>query len=287
MAEFVLPILFTVLLWWASTGLIALLDGLPQRTFVWSMAGATLAGLAGIAAVHWGAGQDTGTGVFAGFIGAILVWGWIEMAFLLGFVTGPVRSPCPPGAGPWRRFRLAVQVILWHELAILAAALVLMRVTDGAAVPVGLWTFLLLWGMRVSAKLNIFLGVPNLGEEFLPPHLAYMASYFRRRPMNLLFPLSITGCTLAVVLFGQAALAAATGGAGEGGGATATAMALLAALSFLALLEHWLMVLPVPSANLWSVYLGDRARRTPVAPPVPPDPTVRTDLAPSTLWRRS
>ncbi len=26
-----------------------------------------------------------------------------------------------------------------------------------------------LWGMRQSAKLNVFLGVLNLGEQFFPP----------------------------------------------------------------------------------------------------------------------
>ena len=30
--------------------------------------------------------------------------------------------------------------------------------------------------MRTSAKLNLFLGVRNLSEEFLPPHLAYLAA---------------------------------------------------------------------------------------------------------------
>ena len=42
------------------------------------------------------------------------------------------------------------------------------------------------------AKLNLFLGVPNLSVEFLPPHLGYLASYFSNKPMNLLFPASVT-----------------------------------------------------------------------------------------------
>ncbi len=29
--------------------------------------------------------------------------------------------------------------------------------------------------MRMSAKLNVFLGVRNLSVELLPPHLAYLA----------------------------------------------------------------------------------------------------------------
>ena len=30
----------------------------------------------------------------------------------------------------------------------------------------------------MSAKLNVFLGVPNLNEEFLPEHLRYLQSFF-------------------------------------------------------------------------------------------------------------
>ena len=33
--------------------------------------------------------------------------------------------------------------------------------------------------MRQSAKLNLFLGVRNLGVEFLPQHLRYLQSFFR------------------------------------------------------------------------------------------------------------
>ena len=50
--------------------------------------------------------------------------------------------------------------------------------------------------MRESAKLNLFLGVRNLSEEFLPAHLAYLQSYFRRRSMNMLFPFSVTVSTV-------------------------------------------------------------------------------------------
>ena len=53
------------------------------------------------------------------------------------------------------------------------------------------WTFMPLWLMRTSAKLNVFLGGINLGEEFLPPHLRYLLSFMARRPMNVLMPLSL------------------------------------------------------------------------------------------------
>ncbi|WP_163591818.1 DUF3623 family protein, partial [Klebsiella pneumoniae] len=52
-----------------------------------------------------------------------------------------------------------------------------------------------LWLMRLSAKLNVFLGVRNLNEQFLPEHLRYMHSYFRQRSSNALFPVSVIGVT--------------------------------------------------------------------------------------------
>jgi hypothetical protein len=39
MSQYALPVLFALFLWWFSTGAILYLDGLPQRTFKWSMAG--------------------------------------------------------------------------------------------------------------------------------------------------------------------------------------------------------------------------------------------------------
>ena len=47
----------------------------------------------------------------------------------------------------------------------------------------GLWTFLVLWIMRQSAKLNLFFGVPNLGEQYLPAHLQEALSYFEASPL--------------------------------------------------------------------------------------------------------
>ena len=44
------------------------------------------------------------------------------MSFLMGYVTGPRRSPCPDDAQGWRRFGLALQTVLYHELAIAVAA---------------------------------------------------------------------------------------------------------------------------------------------------------------------
>jgi putative photosynthetic complex assembly protein 2 len=245
MLDILLPVLFAVFVWWFSTGLILLLDNLPRTTFRWSLVistGLAVASLAGVA--HTAALTDVAAAYWA-FTCALLVWGWHELTFLTGWITGPRQRALDPGAGGTRRFVQAVQVILWHELAILAMGVLIATLTWGQPNQVGTWTFAVLWAMRTSAKLNLFLGVRNLSEEFLPAHLAYLQSYFRRRPMNLLFPLSVTVPTLIAIGMAVAALEPATLEPARVG------LLLVTAMLALAIIEHWMLVLPLPTSALW------------------------------------
>ena len=252
MVEHLYPALFAVTLWWSSTGLILYLDGLRRETFGRTLVGATVLLAIGLFALHASARDETLAGAYIGFTAAILVWGWIEVAFLTGFVTGPRQEACPPGARGWPRFRAAVAVILWHEIAILVGAGLVLAATLGGPNRIGLWTFLLLAVMRLSAKLNIFIGVRNPGETLLPDHLRYLGSYFARRPMNPLLPVSVAG---GIALCAWLLAAAAAPGASPAMAAGCTLMATLAAL---AVLEHVFMVLPIPPETLWRLSLGPR-----------------------------
>jgi putative photosynthetic complex assembly protein 2 len=91
----------------------------------------------------------------------------------------------------------------------------------------------------------LFLGVPNVGEKFLPEHLQYLKGFFRKRAMNFLFPLSITASTVVTVLLVQKYASA-------DGPFQMTSYALLTSLLALAVIEHWFMVLPLPSERLWN-----------------------------------
>ncbi len=245
MVEHGFPVLFALFAWWFSTGLILYLDGLPQHTFRWSVLGATgLLGI-GLAGIAHSAALTTVAGAYCAFSCGLLVWGWSEVSFLLGYVTGPNRTACPEAAGPWLRFCLATRSVLYHELAIAGLALAILALTWDAPNRLALWTFLVLWGMRLSAKFNLFLGVRNLSEEFLPQHLRYLASFFVRRPMNLLFPVSVTVSTGLGVALIQHATAPGTAGF------EAVGASFLATLVMLALLEHWFMVVPLPANALW------------------------------------
>lgn len=251
-----LAILYALFIWWFSTGLILYLDGLPRRTFGWSMIVMTVVALAALYGL-WVSGSDTSvTGVYLSFTCALLIWAWHELSFLTGYLTGPRRTPCPEVHGFWPRFRYASETVIHHELAIAATAALLAALSWGASNQIGLWTFVILWLMRLSAKLNIFLGVANLAEEFLPSHLRYLESYFRRRPLNLLFPVSVTVSTVVTVLVLERGLAQGVP-AWEAVGAV-----FLGTLLALAVLEHWFLVLPIQATALWQWALdAQRMRR--------------------------
>jgi putative photosynthetic complex assembly protein 2 len=265
MVEHLLPAFFAMLLWWGGTGVILVLDGLRRETFRWTLLGATLLLATGLLGLSVSAADPTPLGAYTAFTCAILVWAWIEVTFLTGVLTGPRRTPCPPGARGWLRFRAAVAAILWHELAILAGAILVVALTAGGPNRIGLWTFMMLAAMRLSAKLNIFLGVRNLGEALLPDHLRYIESYFARRPMNALFPFSVlAGVGLCVVLVAAAAAPDASAG-------TAAGFTLLASLAVFGVLEHAFMILPFPPEAMWR-WLLPAARRTAVDPVAAPWP---------------
>jgi len=186
----------------------------------------------------------TPQGVYLAFLSALAIWAWIELAFLSGVISGPNKSPAPPFATGWQRFKMAAATLLWHEALLICTLLAIALIIWGQVNQLALWTFGVLFSARVSAKLNLFLGVPRIHTEFLPTPLAHLASHFRRASMNWLFPLSIAALTAATGLWFASALSAALP-------ADLIGYSLLATLTLLALMEHWFMVLPIPDQKLW------------------------------------
>lgn len=238
-------ILFSTFLWWFSTGVIFYLNGRPTHTFRWSMLGGTLLLVGALFGLWQTASLVSIYGAFAAFTCGLLIWGWHTMSYYMGVITGPRKESSPPGCGGWRHFRHAVETSLYHEIAIIATVGLMAVLTWGQPNQFGLWTFLVLWIMHVSAKLNVFLGVRNLNEEFIPKHLKYLTSFFSQRPMNLLFPFSVTIGTIVTIILVQKAIAPGIDTF------SATGYALLATLMALAVIEHWFMILPIPADALW------------------------------------
>jgi putative photosynthetic complex assembly protein 2 len=255
MIEVAGPIAGAVLLWWASTGVILYLDGLPKRTFKWSLLALSLIGFSAVLATVFVRGETTAATAYVAFCSGLLIWAVPTAAFYFGVVTGPRKASLPPGTAGLARFRAAVETMVYHEVLCAAGALVLAVLTWSAPNQLALWTYLLLWAMHVSGKLNMFFGVPNLSEEFLPPHLAHLASYMRKRRMNLLFPLSVSLATLAAGWFALLAWHA------QSGSFDAVGATLLAVLAGLAVLEHWLLVLPLAPMALWNWSLKSRTAK--------------------------
>jgi putative photosynthetic complex assembly protein 2 len=245
MSQYLLPAIFTLLVWWFSTGAILWLGRLPRWTFAATMMGATLALSFALVGLHISASRTSVASAYCAFTCAVLVWGWQEIAFLLGYVTGARRSECPPESRGWKRAWHATEAILHHELALVVLALLVFAASWQQPNQTGWWTYLVLWSMRLSAKLNLFLGVRNLSENFLPAHLAYLQSYFTRRACNWLMPVSLMAATaVAVPLWTAVAVQPADGFA-------ATSLCLVAGLLTLAVIEHLFMVAPIPTTWLW------------------------------------
>ncbi|TWI85952.1 putative photosynthetic complex assembly protein 2 [Roseibium hamelinense] len=230
--------------WWFATGVVMILARQGERHAGMVMALVTIAALGGLAALALTRDSLTAVSAYIGFFGALMLWAWHETAFLLGLVTGPRRVGLEQSPIEKSRFRAAFRTVRDHELALAATILFLGLLLGGAANQAGLWTFILLWGMRLSTKVNIFLGAPHAVNELLPHRLSYLETYFRTDRLSRVFWISLTGCTVVLLsLIGAAAWANS-----EYGQIVAS---LLAAFTGLALLEHLFLVLPVKDSALW------------------------------------
>ena len=257
MAEFTeslaAPALFALVCWWFGTGALLWLVRRPVISFRWSLL--VLSGL--LVASLWTTWHSmqahSVANAYLAFASVIVMWSWHELAFLTGWLTGPRESPLAPGATGLARLRQSLQAVLWHELALLANFGLLWWMQQDQPSHLAICTFALLWCMRASAKLNLFFGVPEVGEQYLPRHLIYLGSYFRRAPVGLFFYTTVgSACAVWAWMVWQIP-----------GGETAqnTGWVLLAALLGLAIVEHAIMAWPLPLQKLWGWAMSQRPRK--------------------------
>jgi putative photosynthetic complex assembly protein 2 len=249
--DYAWPIALAVFLWWFSTGIIFYLDGLPVKSFKWSMLGGTALTVLAFGWLWSSVGDATVWAAIAGFASALVIWGWMEMSLYMGFVTGPRKQRCAKGCKGVHHFGHAIAANLWHELAIIAGALVIAAMSWNAENQTGLWSYLILWLMHLSARLNVFLGVRNVSEEFVPAHMDVLKGFLRQKRMNVLFPFSILVSTMIAVWMVQQTMAATDSFA-------ITSWCLLTAIMVIGVVEHWLLMLPIPFARLWAWSLKAR-----------------------------
>jgi putative photosynthetic complex assembly protein 2 len=235
-------IVFVVVLWGLSTALIFYLDSLPTTTFRWSMAAATLV-LAGCGFTILLLQGDTSTfAVALSFAAGLLAWGWTEMALYMGYITGPRKQRCVDGCSGVKHFGHAVSANLWHELVVILFAGLIWLSGNSTA----FWCFAMLWLMHLSARLNVFLGVRNISQEFVPDHMDVLKGFLRRRRMNALFPFSVFALAALTI---HLALQPQT-----------FPITMAATLAAIGLLEHILLMLPLPIEKLWHWSLSSKAK---------------------------
>lgn len=262
MIEYLAPAGIALLLWWLSTGLVLYLDGLPVRTFPWSLTVATVLGAGALVALYFSARETSVLAAYVAFTSALVAWGWHELTFLTGIITGPRKVASQQPASRWVQAREATETLIYHELAIAATLVLIVVLTFGQPNQFGTWTFIGLWLMRLSSKFNLFLGARNLGEEFLPAHLRYLSSFMRRKSMNALFPFSVlAGCLATAFATLQALHPMATEH-------VATGFTLLAILLALGVLEHLFLMLPISTKVLWRWGLRSHAATQAQSPSV-------------------
>ncbi|MGR3314486.1 MAG: putative photosynthetic complex assembly protein PuhE [Roseovarius indicus] len=259
--------LVALFVWWFSTGAILMVVRHADRAGRRARRMVTGAALPLLAVGVWGYERSLGassTGAaYGAFLAALAIWGWVELAFLTGVITGPNPYPCPRGLPEWERFIRAWGTIAYHEMLLTSLLLAMWLYGAGAENTFGLWTFTILYLARISAKLNLYFGVPKINTEFLPEALAHLASHFRISRLNWVFPVSITALTFAAACWLERVYAAESAAQTAGFG-------LLFAITALALLEHWLMVLPLPDAKLWRWMLPAPRQQTPSPRPEGP-----------------
>jgi putative photosynthetic complex assembly protein 2 len=260
MTSYVFAAAFVLATWWASTGLVLRTVWLGRSTYRTSVAAFGLLAVAGLGGLIWTRTEESTLSAYVAFACAIAVWAFHEATFLFGWVTGPRKLPCPPDARGMQRFRYATAAILHHELALAVTALAIVGLTWQAPNQVGTGTFLVLWTMRLSAKLNVFLGVQSITEEFVPAQLRYLLTYFRRAKLNPLMPVSLVGATLVTIRLGLEAVAT------DASAFVIVGRTLVATMLALAVIEHLFLAIPLKDALLWRWAI--RAKHADAAPPV-------------------
>jgi hypothetical protein len=261
---------FAIFIWWFSTGIVILLNRMSRTAVTLSLVISSVLGLAALLGLAHTAQQTGVMGAYCAFTCALLAWGWNELSFLTGWITGPQKTAILKSTSGWPRFTASFNAVAWHELSILVVGLLIVAITWDAPNQVGTGTYLVLWVMRTSAKLNLFFGVRNLSEEFLPVHLAYLESFFKRRRMNAFFPFAVVSALVGLWNLVDFAQQATTPPAQMVGAV------LVGTMLALAIVEHFMLVLPLDTTALWRWAIRKHhTPHTPVAfeghvPPVMP-----------------
>lgn len=239
-----MSLLVVLAVWFLGTGLVAMISHRRRAAYGRALVIACICGFVGLGLVVLTAHTTAVWAIYASFLGGLLIWCWHEISFLTGAVAGTHADPCPAGARGWQRFSMATLALIHHEVALAMTAGLLLSLGAFTVNATGAYAFALLLLFRLSSKLNIYRGVPHLSDDLLPPHLAYLKSYFGPKRLRADLVLSIAAITGVALWFALLAVQADTPQA-------VAAAGLLGGLALLAALEHLFLALPFRDSALW------------------------------------
>jgi putative photosynthetic complex assembly protein 2 len=237
--------------WWLATGLILAMQRTPVIENA-SLFVACVLGVYGAWLVRDARMATDAAGARRSMLGGALIWGWVAATFYGGWIVGP--GPVAPVTGSAPSFTLALQALAamsHHEVAGVGSILVAWALCRGAPNRVGLHVLVVFWALHQIARLNVFLGVVNPAERFLPEPLQWLREFFGPAQNSPLLFVSITLLAVLAVLAARAARRAP-------GSAAAHGLAIVALLLALGSFEHLLLAVPWDSP-FWDIFLRLRA----------------------------
>ena len=250
--DIVLASSFVVFFWWMSTVvLLALTRKNSINNEIRTMILATIGLFVGFCLLDYSSKSPDVLSAYLGFISVIMIWAWQEAGFLVGWITGSRKIPCPKNTKGMHRAWLAFQTINYHELVLLILGGLIYLMTLESPNDTGFKTFLILWIMRLSAKINVFLGVRNFYEEFLPIKISYLTTYFKRKSFNPALPIILGITSVIDMLFWYHAGMSLNS-------YERVSLTILATLLGLAIIEHIFMMLPFQLDRIWRLGLLKR-----------------------------
>jgi putative photosynthetic complex assembly protein 2 len=242
--EHTVPAAYAVIFWWGATAAIIFLNFQSELRPMLFWTSFSLA-----AASFWllwrQRNDETVRGAYIGFTGGTLIWAFVECSFYTGYIVGPRVRPIFRIGPSWASFLGAIHQSLYHELLVLGLAAAISFVAYRSKNKFGLYTFLVLWLMHQSTKINVFLGVVNINKQFVPDTVEQITQYMTIASMNWAFPFSITICTIVAYRILSRVHTATSRFVKVG-------FVLVGVMSILGLLEHWLLVLPLDK-TLWDI----------------------------------
>ena len=234
------------LLWWLMTGLALMSVHQSRQTQRIIFALVTVATGGALFLVESNAAGATTLSTITGFAMGLGIWGWLELSYLMGYITGPVKAPATIGAprSQVRRFQQALGTTIYHELLVVTVVGWVCVLGAGLPNPTIQNTLAVLWLMRWSTKLNLFFGVRHFNSEWLPAHMRYITSFLgpdKNNWFTVVSTLLAAYCTYLLFFFGLAATEPAMG----------LSLFLIAWLAALAVLEHCFLMIPMGETALW------------------------------------